>query len=171
MTNGSERQRFACPPGTGEYDEIDLALLDPADEDDRAILIRAEHPELHEALERGEIEIHSGGQVMNPVLHLSMHEIVANQLYADDPAEMWETAQRLSALGYERHEVLHMLASVVSNQVYRTLSKGDEFSADQMSVELAALPETWEFERKEGPLEEHRNRAERRAAERKRHRR
>ena len=49
-----------------------------------------------------------------------MHEIVANQLWADDPPEVWQTATRLLAAGYERHEVLHMLASVVSDDVYES---------------------------------------------------
>jgi hypothetical protein len=42
---------------------------------------------------------------VNPVLHIAMHEIVANQLWANDPPEMWETAVRLLDAGYERHEV------------------------------------------------------------------
>jgi hypothetical protein len=33
---------------TGEFDGIDLAYLDPNDEDDRRMLILAEHPELQE---------------------------------------------------------------------------------------------------------------------------
>jgi hypothetical protein len=56
-----ERRRFAIPPATGEYLEIDLALLDPAAPDERRILIEAEHPELHTALDSGKEEIHLGG--------------------------------------------------------------------------------------------------------------
>jgi hypothetical protein len=60
---------------------------------------------------------------VNPVLHIAMHEIVANQLWANDPPEMWETAARLLAAGYERHEVLHMLASVVSDELFEALRR------------------------------------------------
>src|SRR3954447_4202366 len=126
-----ERRRFAVPPVTGEYLEIDLALLDPADPDERRILIEAEHPELHRALESGRDEIHLGGETINPTLHIAMHEIVANQLWDDNPPEVWRTAQRLLAVGYERHEILHMLASVVANDVYVILKTDTPHDPDK----------------------------------------
>ncbi len=116
-----ERHAFAVPLAEGEYDGIDLSLLDRDDEDDRRLLIQADHPEFQRALETGQREIHLAGMTVNPVLHIAMHEIVANQLLADHPPEMWATAQRLLADGYERHEVLHMLASVVSGEVFDVL--------------------------------------------------
>jgi len=99
-------------------DEIDLVLLDRDDEDQRRILIEAEHPELKQALDEGTDEVHHRTETMSPALHIAMHEIVTNQLWADDPPEMWQTAERLTAAGYERHDVLHMLGSVVSGQVW-----------------------------------------------------
>ena len=95
----AQRLAFACPPGQGEWDDIDLGLLDPADEDERRILIEAEHPEFREASEDDVDEIHLGGRVVSPNLHIAMHEIVANQLWADEPPEVWQTAQRLTAAG------------------------------------------------------------------------
>jgi hypothetical protein len=112
--NEAARKEFACSPGSGVLDEIDLALLDRDDEDQRRILIEAEHPGLKEALDKGIDEVHRGTEAMSPGLHMAMHEIVTNQLRADNPPEMWETAQRLTASGYARHEVLHMLGSVSS---------------------------------------------------------
>ena len=44
------RRTFACPAASGVVDGVDLALLDRDDEDQRRILIEAEHPELKEAL-------------------------------------------------------------------------------------------------------------------------
>ena len=164
----AQRLAFACPPGQGEWDEIDLGLLDPADEDERRTLIEAEHPELREAIEDDVREVHTGGGVVSPNLHIAMHEIVANQLWADEPPEVWQTAQRLTAAGYARHEVLHMLGSVVAGEVWRSLA-GDADDIDRMRSELAALPERWESQRDEVPLERSRNRAERRAEERRRH--
>jgi hypothetical protein len=167
-----DRRSFAVPTATGDFDGIDLAFLDPNDEDDRRTLILAEHPELHRALEAGLSELHVDGATINPALHLAMHEIVANQLWADDPPEVWETAQRLLAAGYERHEVLHMLASVVSDDVYQTLHDEKPPDSDNTRAALAALPETWERQRADLPARQHANRAERRAAARaQRHRR
>jgi hypothetical protein len=52
------RRAFAVPPASGEFDGIDLALLDPSDPDERRMLIIAEHPELAPALVAGRREIH-----------------------------------------------------------------------------------------------------------------
>jgi hypothetical protein len=167
MSEG-DRKTFACPPAFGEVDGIDLALLDPADEDDRRILIEAEHPELKQALEDGVREIRLEREVMNPRLHIAMHEIMANQLLADDPPEMWQTARRLASAGYERHEILHMLASVVSGQVWGAFVDDASYDIERVRRELAALPEGWESQRDQWPRERVRNRAQRRARERRR---
>jgi hypothetical protein len=105
---------------------------------------------------------------MNPALHIAMHEVVVNQLWADDPPEMWQTAKRLTEAGYERHEVLHMLASVVSTQVWGALANSAPYDVERVRMELAALPEGWEAQAEQWPLERSRNRAERRAEERRR---
>jgi Domain of unknown function (DUF1841) len=162
-----DRKTFVCPSATGEVDGINLAWLNPEDADERRILIEAEHPEMRRALEDGH-DMHVGSEVMNPRLHIAMHEIVANQIWDDDPPEMWQTAQRLAAAGHPRHDVLHMLASVVSDQVWGTLSQGSPFDIERMRLELAALPAGWEVRGEEWSVERSRNRAERRAAERRR---
>jgi Domain of unknown function (DUF1841) len=168
---GDDRRRFAVPRATGEFDGIALSFLDPNDEDDRRVLILAEHPDLHRAIEAGLTEMHVQGRTMNPALHLAIHEIVANQLWADDPPEVWETATQLLASGYDRHEVLHMLASVVSDDVYQILHDQSP-DLDETRAALAALPDSWERQRDEFPAQQHANRAERRAAARtQRHRR
>jgi hypothetical protein len=164
----ADRRHFACPPATGEINGIDLALLDPDGEDERRILIETEHPELLKALE-DDSDVHAGTEVMNPRLHIAMHEIVANQLWADDPPEVWRTARRLLQAGYERHDVLHMLGSVMSGEIWKTLHDKAPFDAERMRRELAALPASWEAMRDNWPAERARNRAERRATERQRH--
>ena len=169
MTDG-ERHRFAVPPASGELDGIDLAFLNPDDEDDRRFLILAEHPELNAAIENDRSEIHTKGATISPTLHLAMHEIVANQLWADDPPEAWHTAQRLIEAGYERHEVLHMLGSVVAEDVYAALRDKLPLDLEKTRAALAALPESWELKRDELPAQRHLNRAERRAAARRRRR-
>ncbi|HXF97943.1 MAG TPA: DUF1841 family protein [Gaiellaceae bacterium] len=114
------RRAFACPRRRGRYRGLVLDGLDPADPDERRFLIEAEHPELQDALERHE-DVLVGGRAVNPRLHILVHEIVANQLWDGDPPEVWETAKRLLGLGYERHEVLHMLGSVVTRELWSAL--------------------------------------------------
>lgn len=97
-----------------------------------------------------------------------MHEIVTNQLWADDPPEMWQTADRLTAGGYACHDVLHMLGSVVSGQVWQAMVNGAPYDIERVRLELVALPESWEAQRDQWPRELSRARAERRAKERRR---
>jgi hypothetical protein len=160
-----QRRTFVVPQVDGEYDGLDLALLDRSDPDERRFLIEAEHPELHAALRSGQDEIQLAGETMNPRLHIVMHEIVANQLWDGDPPEAWETAKRLLDAGYERHEVLHMLGSVVAGELFEVMSARRPADLDRMRAAFAALPGSWERERAEQPRA---NRAERRAAQRRR---
>jgi hypothetical protein len=137
------RRTFACPPASGRYQGIELEGLDPADPDDRRLLIEAAHPELHGALRRGDAEIVHLGTTMNPRLHITMHEIVANQLWDDDPPETWRTAQRLTALGYERDDVVHMLASVVARELWHVLETGSPSDPARYVAALDELPDSW----------------------------
>lgn len=153
-TPDEERRQFACPPARGRYRGIEFEYLDAADPDERRILIEAEHPELHRALRRRDDEIIVGGAPINPRLHIAMHEIVANQLWDDDPPEVWETAKRLTALGYERHEVLHMLGSVAAREVWRVLDAGPPSDPARYVASLADLPESY-FALAEEPPRDH----------------
>lgn len=142
----------------------DLAWADPAEEDGRRVLIEAEHPELVTALDAGAHEVTVGGQVVNPALHLSLHQIVATQLWNDDPTELWPTAVRLTSLGYERHDVLHMLMTVVGEDVRRALVGEPIRDPAATNSALAELPESWDGRRPAAEV----NRAQRRAAARRR---
>lgn len=143
---------FAIPPASGDFDGIELSYLDPGDPDDRRLLIEAEHAELRQALKSGVSEIAGpNGSPMNPALHISLHELVANQLWDSDPPEVWATAQRLQGLGYERHEILHMLAGVAGEHLWTVLTERRAFERDRYVADLAALPGTWEAQRAQAP--------------------
>lgn len=126
------RRSWAVPPGRGTHDGIDFALLDRSDPDNRRLLIEAEHPEFRDALAEGfDLEGQDGTEV-NPELHIALHEILANHLWAGEPPEAWEAAQRLIARGLDRHEVLHRLMRVVSDATFAALrgsTNGEEANA------------------------------------------
>ena len=143
----AQRFAFAIPPIQEMPEDIDPKFLDPTDEDDRALLIEAAHPELD--LEAETMWV--GGEEINPRLHLAMHEIVAKQLVDDEPPEAWETAKRLSRAGYGQHEVLHMLANAVSGEIFHALQGDREPSRESHLAALAALPDSWERQRPGGP--------------------
>ena len=134
----------------GDGDGIDLAYLHPRDEGERSFLVLAEHPEFLAAIRDEVDDVVVGGHVVNPRLHLTLHEVVANQVIGDDPPETWQTAERLTALGYDRAEVLHMLASVNASMIWRASRNGD-VSRAALLAELDELPASWEADRPVGP--------------------
>lgn len=140
------RRAFALPPLPPDADlgdDIELAWLDPADPDERGHLIRAAHPEMDAALHDGEDEIDVGGHPVNMRLHLTMHEVVAQQLYDDEPPEAWETAVRLRDAGFPHHEVLHMLGAAASTQIWAALHEQRPYDRDEHVAALNALPGEW----------------------------
>jgi hypothetical protein len=147
----AERLAFAVPPVDDPPDWIDVDLLDPEDPDDRVVLIRAAHPDLEAAIDEGRETTVVGGQEINPRLHLAIHEVVAQQLIGRDPPEVWATAQRLRRLGYDRHEVLHMLGGATSGQLFEALQGRRPYDHAEHVAALDALPDSWERQRSGGP--------------------
>jgi hypothetical protein len=138
-----DRRSWAVPAGHGTYQGLDLERLDPADEDQLMVLLEALHLELEEALERHEEILNADGEPMNPRLHITFHVVIANQLLSDDPPETWQTAQRLAGLGYDWHNVMHLIMGPVSESVYRTLAERQPFDRDDYLRRLAELPGDW----------------------------
>jgi hypothetical protein len=115
-----DRRMFAMPyTGTRIGDE-DYPRLDPADPDQRGVLIEGEHPEWHDLLRDPSFDREAAGG--SPRLHLAIHEMIANQLWDDEPPEAWQAAERLLATGADRHEVLHELGRVAVEHLYAALS-------------------------------------------------
>jgi hypothetical protein len=140
-----DRRRFIADPDA--LAAFDLKVEQLSDPDVRSVVIRHEHPEFEEALKehRGEIELGDGP--MNPRLHLKMHEIVATQLWDDSPTEVWDTAVRLVDEGYDRHEILHMLAGPAVEQIWSALHDERPYDRERHVAALQALPGSWERER------------------------
>jgi hypothetical protein len=146
----ADRRAFTTPPRSGLYGEIDLALLDPDDRDSRRILLEAEHSDLIAAIERDEQVVTVAGEKIDPRLHLTLHEIITEQLWQNDPPEAWQTAKRLLSAGYDRHEIFHMLGSALVPQLWRALSEGERASNEEYLDALADLPGSWEGARRKG---------------------
>jgi hypothetical protein len=124
--------------------ESQLGLLDPIDPEDRSVLILLAHPELAEAIDRGDGEVVLDGQPINPRLHLAIHEIVATQIIDGDPPEVLEAALRLTEAGRDPHEVQHMLGSTVTEQIWAVTRDGREYDPASHAAALAALPGSWD---------------------------
>jgi hypothetical protein len=117
-----DRRMFAMPFFGTRIGDEDFLELDPGDGDERRLLIEGEHPEYHAAL----LDPAFDGEVdgVNPRLHVAIHEVVANQLWDDDPPEAWQAAKRLRDAGRDRHEVLHELGGVAVTHLHGALTGG-----------------------------------------------
>jgi len=140
-------ERLALIASDRALASVDARAEDLADPDVRAVVIRADHPELDRALRDGRDEITVNDEPVSVRLHLQMHQVLATQLADDDPPEVFVTAQRLLAAGYERHEVLHMLTAPIAEQIFATLSDGEPYDRARHLAELQALPGSWERQR------------------------
>lgn len=78
----------------GTFRGTDLSSLDPADADQRRILLEADHDR-------------PGGRVSGK--HIDRHAAIAERLWTGDPPELWDAAQRMLDLGMPRHDVVHTL--------------------------------------------------------------
>jgi Domain of unknown function (DUF1841) len=133
---------WAMPPAHGSYQGIDLELLDPDDENDRMLLIEAQHPEYEAAL-RDHAEVVVGGEPVNPQLHITMHQIVVNQVLAAQPPEVWPTVRRLAGLGYDWHNIIHMIAALVADDVHGAMTWRAPFDPADYARRLSRLPGDW----------------------------
>lgn len=135
-----DRRSWAVPPGHGTYQGLELESLDPHDQGELTFLLEAQHLDLAEALENDEDITNADGEPMNPRLHVTMHVVTANQLLADDPPETWQTAQRLAGLGYDWHNVMHLVMRPVAEAIRQTQAEKRPFDHADFVRRLAELP-------------------------------
>jgi hypothetical protein len=138
-----DRRSWAVPTGHGTYQGLELERLDPDNEDERGFLLEAQHLEWEEALEAHEEITTDSGETVNPTLHVTLHGVVANQLLADNPPETWQAVQRLAGLGYDWHNVMHMIMGPVSESVYQAMARKRPFDREEFVRQLDELPGDW----------------------------
>ncbi|MFN0030415.1 MAG: DUF1841 family protein [Acidimicrobiales bacterium] len=113
------------PGGPEELDGFEELDDEPA----RLALVEAEHQaELAHTTEIGAANV-----------HVSMHLVVANQVLADNPPEVWPALQRIVAKGYTRHDALHMVAAGMAD-VLRSAMGGRPAPPEVYLRYLASLP-------------------------------
>jgi Domain of unknown function (DUF1841) len=137
-----DRHSWAIPSGHGRYRGIDINELDPADEDELGILMEAVHADWGDAIHSGRL-VSVGDHMTNPRLHVALHQVVANQVLADEPPETWQTVRRMTGLGYDWHNIMHMIAGIVSDNIYGALTDGRPFDRADYARRLSELPGNW----------------------------
>jgi hypothetical protein len=131
---------WAVPRAEGIYRGLDMEMVDPYDHNERMFLLEALHPEMEDGLERDEDMKGPDGQPINPALHVTLHQAIADQLLADEPPETWQTVQRLAALGYDWHDVMHLIMGAVTETVGKIVAEKRPFDRADYVRRLAELP-------------------------------
>lgn len=116
-----DRLSWAAPPGRGTWRGMDVELLDPGNDDELGFLIDALHHG-RGVTPGSSPDLTSPDQAGSPRLHVTMHQIVARQILDDDPPETWQAVQRLAGLGYGWHDIMHMIARLVAEDVHSALA-------------------------------------------------
>lgn len=92
------RRVFIFPVLEGRHGGVDLSKLDPANPDDRRLLLAADH------------DTRTGSPSAAGVgRHIEGHLEIADRLWRGKPAVLWKAAQKLLDSGEDRHLVLHAL--------------------------------------------------------------
>jgi hypothetical protein len=92
------RREFAVPlPDDREADVADVADIDAADPDGRAVVTAAEFA-------------HCGPEGPAGEKFVAAASRVVEEIWNDAPARTWQEARRLTATGLDRHDVIHALA-------------------------------------------------------------
>jgi hypothetical protein len=95
------RRAFAFPVLEGKHGGVDLSRLDPANPEDRRLLLAADH------------DTRTGSPSSAGVgRHIDRHLAIADRLWRGSPPALWDAAQRLLDSGEDRHLVLHALMDV-----------------------------------------------------------
>ncbi len=63
----------------------------------------------------------------NPFLHIVFHRIVENQLEARDPIEAYQFFNAMRRKKISRHDVIHLIGSILSFLIYDCLKESREF--------------------------------------------
>lgn len=116
---------------------MDLESLDPADEGELTFLIEAAHQGVNPD------DMSAVDEPFNPRLHVAMHQVVVNQILGDEPPETWQTVQRLARLGYDWHNIAHMIAALVVHDVHAVLAENRQFDPADYARRLDELPGDW----------------------------
>jgi len=119
-----ERRMFAVPSVYTQLGDEELEL-EPTDPEQRRLLMIGEFPEYHEAIAAETFD----GQ---PQEELELRVNVVDQLWDNEPPEVWEAARRLLEAGLDRVEILDRISEVFNKQ----LRPSDDTDDAEVSYDL-----------------------------------
>ena len=98
------------------------------DEEDRLQLVETYHRRV-------------GFVLPDPKTHATLHTVVENEIAAQEPPAVGQALARLVAEGLDRHQAIHAIAWVLTDQICRAATEHAEFSAGDYLAALENLSE------------------------------
>jgi hypothetical protein len=98
-------------------------------ENARMVSAMREHPEYSDLWGRldelSDEEIERDG--VNPILHITIHSTIENQIADDNPKEVRRVVEALMRQGLTRHEAIHRVGRVLSDEIFHILNEDRPF--------------------------------------------
>lgn len=70
----------------------------------------------------------AGGETVNPFLHISLHQMVEDQLEAETPIEAVLLCEALEMAGHSRHDAVHAVITVLVPLIHESLVTKQPFN-------------------------------------------
>lgn len=119
----------------------DLNQPDLNNEDRVLLTVMQMHPEYYELWAKldqvSDEEVERDGT--NPILHIMIHHTLENQLVLVQPPEVVKTMERLLKRGKSRHEALHEIGSVLTQEIFDILKYDRPFNQQRYVKNLRRL--------------------------------
>lgn len=99
-------------------------------EDEAYEIALNDHPDLLELSNKDDLPeemIDDDGNPWNPGMHLQMHAVIEAQIANDEPTGIAGIAQRLAELGVDHHEIRHLMAQPLVDQIWEITRNDMEF--------------------------------------------
>ena len=117
---------------------------EPLDEEENQLVrVMREHPEYADLWgqldELPDEEIERDG--MSPILHIIIHQTVENQIASKNPPEAEQAVEALMQQGLSRHEAIHRIGAVLSEEIYYILRDDRPFDVESYARKLRLLVE------------------------------
>jgi len=104
---------------------------------DALVLHREFYPMWDRLLYLGDAEFSVAG--VNPMLHVTLHAVLENQLAEKQPPEVGTTLKRLMSRGLTRHEASHLIIEKLIEEMAPVLIERRPFDVERYRRELLAL--------------------------------
>ncbi|MFA6999997.1 MAG: DUF1841 family protein [Candidatus Paceibacterota bacterium] len=100
-------------------------------EEQKLAVIIMNHQEYQEYFENEDIldgSVYTESEGFNPFLHITLHQMAEDQLASESPVEVALLCESIEAMGYSRHEAIHVIIMILIHMVYDVYKNNKPFS-------------------------------------------